>query len=850
MSPVRTFGFDVLLQLDEALSSRLLAARTYDLARIPGGHSALDVLSIGTPQAPSYVECGMPRLFVVPGDTTPVVHVELPFVAAAGVPTLGERTVSCEFSDVHVFPQDHAIEIGWTTIDASDVVMRATRLQTAADGLGAVAAPGDLEIAELSDTKAAIVSALRGNGPRVPYTPGELDSVVRSWTLRAFAEAPEPAGVRRCAGVSVGLYDGAPPTETLASAIPECPNADPYNFALVVAADVLAGIVETFVRERLTPSLSALVPTTSYSGALSCGDVTITPPDASGLVTVRVACSAADHGRELVVVRGAERHVATLDASGVAQLSFSAEVADPLTVSLDGLVKQVKRSTIVLRPGAKPRCTAAGIRLHLGGEVRDLDGCAPQELKLDLLLRIAIDRSHQARIAIGTPKLLDVQGEPGLQFLAWLMGEGFASVIGVDLLADLQRRVVGAMLDGFVDLGAATAQLEPSEARELSGFAMFFEELRVGEAGMTVAGHADAGIYRTSGRARVEASARTFVVAGGGVHHDLDWTTADGGTIRVGCRDPHCVVVEGAASLFRHGSYDETVQANYGLAEAELAPGQSIAFVIDGGRDLTKVLIERGVGEQADVLTFSWIAWVKRAQRGVTLRFSVEREVVRTVVLPMFTVEEQAHRGSVECETSRVTLNADTLAATAGTGYREHWFWDGHPLLPGVVHEFGGGSVVLDAAERRLRYEIDPRNGDATKMAFVHEAHVSGVDALGRAFEDTVLIPTPVFAYVRQPNGAARRWRARLLEDPRRDLDFREIREPRLRTATARARLEALVGHMETLASRRVASDGPEMNAAIVRALGIVAAVNALPPVPEHRVEREYEGAAQLERAN
>lgn len=846
MSPVRTFGFDVVMQLDEALASRLLAARTYDLARVPGGRSPLDVLSVGTPQAPSYVECGMPRLFVAPGERSDVVHLELPLIATAGVPNLGGRSISCEVGDIHVEEQDGAIAFGPANVDAAAVILRAIQPRHAADGLGATADAGGIAlVGEHAGLQAAVAAALCNDVPPVPCPPVPFDAAARGTRVGAFCRAAEPAGVRRCGGISVGLHAGAPPAVPLASAIPDSPCADPYNFALVIAADVLGGVIEANVRERLTPTISVTLASQAQSFAMPGGVATVTPPDASGLVIVRAAFTPGDAGRELVVVHGADRSVVVLDADGVAQLSVAAAIGTPMTIAIDGLVKTGTRTQVVLRPGPTPTCTSEGVRLRFVGAVRDVDGRHRDDLTIDVLLRIVVDGSQQARLTTGTPKLIEVQGEPGLEFLAWFMGEGFVSTIGVGVLEDLHRRIVDAMVGRFRELGPVA---DGAGLTDAFAFVAFFEALRLGSDGLTITGRADAGIYHASGRRRVSASARRFALAGGGVHHLAAWTATPEGTLQLGFGGPHGVIVEGASKLFWRATYDETVQADYDHAAATLAPGGTIAFVIDGGPDLTKVLVERGAGDDADVLVFSWISWVKRAQRGVTLRFSVGREVVETVKHPMFTVRQNAYHGAVECETSRITLNADTLAGAPATGYREHWYWDGHPLQPGVVHEFAGGRVVLDAEKRRIAYDIDPRDGDATKMAFAHEAHFAGVDALGRAFEDTVLIPTPVFAYVRQPHADARRWRGRALEDPRRDLDFCQIDDPRVRAATVRAQLEALVGHMETLLARKVAADGPEMNAAIARALGIADAAGMLPSPPDRRGElREHMPTARLD---
>ncbi|MBK6923067.1 MAG: hypothetical protein IPH07_37110 [Deltaproteobacteria bacterium] len=839
MTAVRTFGFDVVLQLDEALTSRLLAARTYDLARIPGGHSPLDVLSVGTAEAPSYVECGMPRVFAVAGDPADVVHIELPFIASAGLPNLGNLSAACELGDVHLRAKQGDIDIDLTTVDAADIALHVIEVSPAADGLGATATPGLFDLpGDLAERKAAIAAAARTNSQRLPLPPVDIDGVARSSILAPFPSTAEAAGNRVCGGVTVGLYAGVAPSQAIGSAIPQSPSSDPYNFALVIASDVLGGLIDRLVHDRLTPSVSPWVLIAPQTVAMPGGAVTITPPDASGRVGVAVAFGAADQGRELVVSHRGDRHTATLDAVGAANVSLVGAIGDPVTITIDGLMKKVAASRVLVRPGARPYCTPEGIRLQFEGEIRYVDAHTTDSLRFDVLLPLGIDRSQQARLAVGTPKLIEIDADPGLEFLAWFIGEGFFSTLGAALLEGLYSQILTAMINRFGDLGGLVADLDLPELPEIAGIAMFFEELRTSRDGLLVSGHADAGIYHAAGRRRVTLGAtQEFVVSGGGVYHVADWTPAGDGAIELSFRGPHRAFAEGAAELFWRRGYDECVQASYEHTIATIPPGGTVAFVIEGARDLTKVLVERGVGEEADALTFSWIAWVKRARRGVTLRSSVQREVVATVRHAIFTVKEYAYSGLVDHEASRITLTADTLAGAPATGYAERWFWDGHPLEDGVTHEFAGGSVQLFAAQRRLSFRVDPRTGDPTRMALAHEVRFTGVDALLRPFDDTVLIPTPVFRYMPQGLADSGRWRDRPLDDPRRDLDFRDIPDPRVRLAAARARLEALVGRMEDLVARNAPPDGPEINAAVARALRIAGAAGLLAPARETRVE-------------
>ncbi|MBL8621515.1 MAG: hypothetical protein JNK64_09435 [Myxococcales bacterium] len=804
MSTVRTFGHAIVVQLDEQLASRLLSAQTYEAARVPGGSSPLDLISIGTSDAPAYVLAGPPR--VLADDAAIELQrpsVAVPFIEYSAPPPL---PIEVRLANVAVAQAQQDLHYDLAGVTDAHVGLWAIELSPAADGSGAGVTALDVEDPDAQRRK-QIAAAVQDVEGAVPFAPPTLDGIVRPWTLRPFrASSADAGGNRITGGISLGLWDGAhPPTQPLSSAILDAGAGEPYSVGIAIAAATLAPLVTQLLADALTPSASPWV--TMLSQPLFPG-VHLDAPNADGLAAVRCDLGDGSADRALTVVHASATHRATLDADGRAVVHFAAAIGDPVTVSLDGFVKKFAATTVTFRPGAPATCADGGLECELIGLVEQ--PAVNEQIRARILLPMVADRGQAMGLAFGTPELREVHASHGLEAILWFTGDAFYSTLGAGLLAGLYSRILTPMINRFADLGAVVSGfgLAPS-LPSIPGAAVFLDEVLVTRDGMALAGRADAGMVRLAGRTQVAlADVSSYVFAGNGVYHVADWSTAHDGAVELRLRG-HGQVLGADAATFWRATYDHAVQAHYADAVTRLQPGDATTLVVAGPSDLMKVLVERGAGDDAATLTLTWIAWQARVAREVRLEVDAHHAVASTGHFAGMDARELRHEGRVWPVAQRFFLGA--------TPRQERWRWDGIELTHGVDQGIPGGWVRLDAVTRQLRYRIDTTAADPGSLPVAHRVEFSGRDLLERDFAASLVVLTPpiLLTPVRGDLGVPPP-----LRDPLRDPIRSPIRarNPLERRRLIRARGDALATHLRRrLAEGAAAPEVDELAAELVR---------------------------------
>jgi hypothetical protein len=809
--PIDLFGYNGVFEFDQNVVSKLLATYLYERYLVALGGQVLDgdFISAKVPikdgEIHLYLELARPFLHIQTADGTNLVTLHVPF-SQVGVfllqnglltryqlPFLPGQLLALVLFDVPIQKTDSGLSIDLSGLTGENVGIQIIGIKPGPTGVGAAmitessaAFLDDAMIENMLKDKDGnkVVSAkdLRNQladflktgviGPTsVPISPGGTESALRSWDLLLFGNANDRDSTDQPgdAGADLLLFQdgntGRGVRTDAGQTLPPALETPPYTWTVSLRASVLLEdigralddgqhyyVQGDVVNTQDTPLGYLVVPPTGshgYALPTGAGKITVAAPQ-NGQAQVTIAGGGlTPHSRARL--RNLDRSIEsgfTADGSGGAPLSIGADPGERLALAIDAISLPSDSSTVVWRPQitfGDGEITASFHYYHYIEHWCDAEG--------DASVRVALYADRTKPFSIGV-RVIDANASaPWWAYVVAWLGPG---LIGQDvfapILVGLVPTIMHALAQSFIGGNIGTlgsALTDHISAPSPENVKMVLDQVDVYPAGVQLSGRADSGEILAYDRS-VAFSTQPGVVLSTTkpepVYMSFGWKP-DIGTISITSADRCAVITNNAREAFWAAGYDDIPTDDAFTRDPfSLSAGDTVMVwvEIDGGQ--AKVLFEWPLLNLLPI-SITWIVLRQRVGRSVKLVNSLVATAVGGYEGLAWEVQFLRYDGTISLSAQKFFLSEDTQAVGD-----EQWFWD-EQIVTDVGLIFPGGSITLDAAQRRLIVHLDQSGlPDQQNIPVTHWVRFHGTDVFGLTLEAKIqvwtlpklLLPRPI----------------------------------------------------------------------------------------------------------
>lgn len=805
------FGYRGVFEFDQKAVNKLLSTYLYErhLVSLNGTLTDGDFFSVMAPiQTPDgssasvqvYLELGRPFLHIQTDDGSNLVTLHIPFSALGAFVTVGNappvrRSVpplALVVFDCAVVKTASGLSVDFSKVTPQSIGIESINIQAGPTGVGGqqvgfgIPLDDNIITNELKDKDGNITITggdLRKEladfvqkgtiGPTsVPLSLGGAKSALATFDLLLFGNTNDrdildmPAD----AGADLLLYDadgtsGQGVSTDATQILPVARENPPYTWTLSIAESVLQGDIKRAldagsywvqdsdaVNSTSNPRGFVVVPPAgSRKGTLpGGGGITVNSPQ-GGQCQVSIAVGGlTPNGR--AHVSNLNRHIDAgfeADENGAASFSIRADAGERLAVTIEAVSLPNHSDIIIWRPTLSFHDGNIEAAFHYHYNIPnwcDLYGDATVAFEL------VADRTKPFMVSV---QVVDANASVPwwVYVVTWLgagvLGQDIFAPILIALIPTIIHSVAGGLIGGDVSsvAGGLTDQLSAPSPENV---ALLLDQVDLHETGIQISGRSDASILLNYGRVGAF-SIQTGVVLEANkpapVYMRFNWAVSLG-SISITSPVPLAVIKDQAPETFWGATFDDLPpNTEFQRDPFTMFAGDAVLVWVAVESGYAKVLFERDPFPSMGIRV-TWVAYRGHVARAIRLINKLKSTVVGG--LESLTLEKTlyAYDGSIDLSPQKFFLSEETQAIGD-----EHWFWDDQELTVELGIFPPGGSITLDAANRRLLVHLDQSGVSQVgqQAPFAHWVRFQGTDVFGNMLQTKLLVQTPSITFRPRP---------------------------------------------------------------------------------------------------